>query len=211
MTRTSPRRFSAFDMLSVSPPSPLPPPRSPSSGHYSSDDDSQSYDLLPLSTVPSAGFSHDELQAKILGPAHLSKILKHPFLLSNFADYLGAYSPAGLKTLICYLDSLKALKALAYVNAIAAGLEGAVISEVHSKELEKRKDVAFENLLEELTGYVTNIMIQVVSHNVTKRITGDLRSELVDAVDGLGESFCLTDPRREGNPIIFMSEGMLPR
>ncbi|KAA8896147.1 hypothetical protein FN846DRAFT_285094 [Sphaerosporella brunnea] len=195
------RRYSTFDMLSASPSS-----RSPLQSHDKFDDDPHSYDLLPLSTDASPDFSYDELQAKILGPSHLSKLLKHPLLLSNFADFLAAHSPDGLKTLICYLDSLKALKALAYVNAIAAGIEGEAVPKLHSSDLKKCKDAAFEGLLEELTKYVTHTMIQVVSHNVTKRITGDLRRELVDAVDGLGECFCLTDPRREDNPIILMSE-----
>jgi hypothetical protein len=197
------RRYSTFDMLSASPPS----ISSQLLTHHSSDDESHSYDLLPLSKATPPGFSHDELQTKILGPRHLSRILKHPLLLSDFADFLACHSPAGLKTLVCYLDSLKALKALAYANAIVAGLDGEKIAQVGSRELEERKDRAFENLSEELTGYVTSTIIQVVSHNVTERITGELRSELLVAEDGLGESFCLTDPRQEGNPIIFMSEG----
>ncbi|KAI5817131.1 hypothetical protein BZA77DRAFT_343798 [Pyronema omphalodes] len=197
-------RYSTFDMLSSSPPKAFN--NSQYGDSYSSDDDSHSYDLLPLSTTPDVGFDHVELQEKILGRGHLEKILKDPIHLSNFADFLGANSPSGLRTLVLYLDSLKAIKALAYANAIASGLDEGITIQIGSCDLVKRKDEAFEDLLEELTGYVTNKMVQVVSHNVANRITGDLRSELMDAVDGLGESFCLTDPRREGNPIIFMSE-----
>jgi len=184
---------------------------SSSGSSCSPSDDSHSYDLLPLSSLPTLGFSPEALGAKILGPGHLSTILTNPTLLSNFADYLISDSPGGLKILVQYLDSQKALKALAYANAIASGLEdGTVPADVRSKGLESCNDEAFEGLLEELTGYVTNTVIDVVSHNVTKKITGKLRSELVDSVDGLGESFCLTDPRRDGNPIIFMSEGVFP-
>ncbi|KAI5846107.1 hypothetical protein BZA05DRAFT_139370 [Tricharina praecox] len=200
------RRYSTLNMLNPSHQADFYRPGS-SEGSYSPSDESHSYDLLPLSSVPTPGFSPEALGAKILGPGHLSTILSNPTLLSNFADFLTHSSPSGLNTLVQYLDSQKALKALAYANAIAGGLEGgAVPADVRSKGLERCSDEAFEGLLEELAGYVTNTVVDVVSHNVTRRITGELRSDLADAVDGLGESFCLTDPRRDGNPIIFMSE-----
>lgn len=209
-TITMARRYSTLNMLNPSHQADFYRPGS-SEGSYSPSDESHSYDLLPLSSVPTPGFSPEALGAKILGPGHLSTILSNPTLLSNFADFLTHSSPSGLNTLVQYLDSQKALKALAYANAIAGGLEGgAVPADVRSKGLERCSDEAFEGLLEELAGYVTNTVVDVVSHNVTRRITGELRSDLADAVDGLGESFCLTDPRRDGNPIIFMSEGVYP-
>jgi hypothetical protein len=182
-------------------PPPSPPSSSSSTHAYSTDD--ISYDLLPPPLSPSTTPPED-LSSQLFGPSHLSTILTHPLLLSNFADFLFSRDGEGLKTLIRYLDAKKALKALAYSNAI---MDGEVA--VRNEPLEKRQDQAFEALLEELTAYVTHSVVEVMSRNVTRRITAADGEEAssVAADGGLGECFCLTDPRREGNPIIFMSEG----
>lgn len=219
-----------------------------------------SYDLqappLPPGTAAVTGALAEQLALEALGPAHLVRILTNPRQLSLFADYLAGRSytspgtspgsgDSGIETLVRYLDAKKALKALAYSNAIA----GHAALAVRNEALEARRDAAFAALLEELAGYMTHSVIDVVSRLVSRRITGaastgaanantanavtasatasandeycgstdgdadaggDRGGAVPAADDGLGECFCLTDPRRSGNPIIFMSEGFPP-
>lgn len=205
------RRYSTLSMLEEPFNSTFPP--SPTSMLLSSDNDDDSFDLLPLhpaaSRTPDNGV--EELAQTLLGPQHLAAILSNPVHLAGFAEFLARRQGGGLKMLVYYLDATKAQKALGYANAIMAGLDEdgdeVQISIVTSKELERRCRKAFDALLTEMAAYVTATVVEVVSHNVARRIVGELRRELVEAVDGLGECFCLTDPRREDNPIIFMSEG----
>ena len=204
--------------------------------------DEISYDLqappLPPGTAAATGALAEQLALKVLGPAHLARILTTPRPLSLFADFLAGRGDSAIGTLVRYLDAKKALKALAYSNAIAGALA------VRNEALELRRDAAFAGLLEELAGYVTHSVVDVVSRLVARRITGaastgaghtsaanaananaSLSGEFCGtadgeagadgggdgvvpaADDGLGECFCLTDPRRPDNPIIFMSEG----
>ena len=219
-----------------------------------------SYDLqappLPPGTAAVTNALAEQRALEVLGPAHLVRILRSPRQLSLFADYLAGRSctspgaspgsgGSGIETLVRYLDAKKALKALAYSNAIA----GHAALAVRNEALEVRRDAAFAALLEELAGYVTHSVIDVVSRLVSRRITGaastgaanantanaaaasatasandeycgstdgdadaggDRDGTVPAADDGLGECFCLTDPRRPDNPIIFMSEGSSP-
>ena len=121
-----------------------------------------------------------------------------------------------MPVLIYYLDALKALKAIAYANAIAEGLdpiddleftsESAVLTE--NSSLEEKASKAFQTMADnDLPAYITHIYIQVVSLSITRRITGTLSPYLREASEGLAEVFCLSDPSRPDNPIVFASEG----
>lgn len=192
-----------------SPPNSAVPPFIP-------EDEPHSFDLVPVSdTCPDPRAKTEDHADRVFGPDHLKRILSHPTLLSKFADFLERRNTDGLRLLVYYLDAQKALRALRYANAIIEGLEplegrafteGGAQASAHP-ELSRKADGAFQGLVEELAAFVTQTFVDVTSHNVSKRITGTLKAELRDAVDGLGESFCLTDPSRPDNPIIFMSEG----
>ena len=60
---------------------------------------------------------------------------------------------------------------------------------------------------QDLPAYITQMYIRVVSLSIAHRITGTLSPNLRDASEGLAEVFCLTDPSRPDNPIVFASEG----
>ncbi|KAK3940705.1 putative hisactophilin c49s mutant phototropin phy3 fusion protein [Diplogelasinospora grovesii] len=108
-----------------------------------------------------------------------------------------------------------ALKALGYLNAIVGTLrplEGhhfthcPPTSTAH-QVLEEKANKAFETLVrDELPAFVTHTWIQMVSTSIRKRITGKLPGHLREMSEGLAEVFCLTDPGREDNPIVFASE-----
>ena len=120
-----------------------------------------------------------------------------------------------MRTLIYYLDSLKALRAIEYANAITESLDPlhalnftkTAPARTVNASLQARADQAFNVIVQEdLPAYVTYTWIQVVSESIHRRITGTLAPHLREASEGLAEVFCLSDPSRPDNPIVFASE-----
>jgi hypothetical protein len=92
-----------------------------------------------------------------------------------------------------------------------AGLDftSTTIPKTVNEALEARANAAFDILVrEELPAFITHQYIQIVSASITARITGSLSPHLREASEGLAEVFCLTDPSRKDNPIVFASEGI---
>jgi hypothetical protein len=124
--------------------------------------------------------------------------------------------PKSVPVLIYYLDALKAIRAINYANAVAEALEpleGLEFTQNPPRStvnaiLEDKARQAFDILVrEDLPAFITHIFIQVVSVSIQKRITGTLPPLLREASEGLAEVFCLSDPTRTDNPVIFASEG----
>lgn len=183
------------------------------------EDDPSSFDLLAPPPVGNEDtFSALEKQTQALfSRSHLQVIFADPRLLLKFTSFLGVHRPQSVPILVHYLDSLKSLRAIHYANAICEGLDPVEGLEFTQKPvkltinttLEDRAYRAFEVLVnEELPAFITHQYIQIVSASVTARITGALSPRLREASDGLAEVFCLTDPSRPDNPIVFASEGL---
>lgn len=181
------------------------------------EDDPASFNLLnPPLVEHSDVFSLENQTQALFSRGHLQVIFGDPGFLFKFTSFLGTHRPQSVPILVHYLDSLKSLRAIHYANAICEGLdpiEGLEFTQWPVKPtintgLEDRAYKAFEVLTtEELPAYVTHQYIQIVSASITARITGSLSPHLRDASDGLAEVFCLTDPSRQDNPIVFASEG----
>lgn len=185
------------------------------------EDDPTSYDLVVPDrpeTQTKASFSLEKQSQALFSKEHLQIIFGDPGFLLRFTSFLGLHRPQSVPILVHYLDSLKALRALHYANAILEGLDevpgldftvGAVEPTANAALLKRATD-AFDYLVrEELPAYVTYEYIQIVSASITARISGLLAPHLREASEGLAEVFCLTDPSRPDNPIVFASEGML--
>lgn len=136
-------------------------------------------------------------------------------MLLKFTTFLGQHRPDSVPVLIYYLDALKALAAIKYANAVAEALEplekhdftSSLAPKTANEKLEEKAREAFMVLTrEDLPAYVTYVWVNVVSTSIRKRITGTMPPHLRDASEGLAEVFCLTDPSREDNPIVFASE-----
>lgn len=119
--------------------------------------------------------------------------------------------------LIYYLDALKAVRAIQYANAVAEALDpidGHEFTETGARPtlnavLEDKAEQAFDVLVrDELPAFITHVYVQLVSVSIQKRVTGNLPPMLRDASEGLAEVFCVSDPSRTDNPIIFASEGI---
>lgn len=160
-------------------------------------------------------FSLEKRSEKIFSREHLQAIFSDPALLNKFTSFLSAYRPKSIPLLIYYLDALKALRAINYANAVAEALEPIDNLEFTSHParptinsvLEEKAQRAFDQLVrDDLPAYVSHIWVQVVSMSIQMRITGTLPPHLRETSEGLAETFCLTDPSRKDNPIIFASE-----
>ena len=177
-----------------------------------------SFDLIAPVLRPGTKFSIEERSEQLFSREHLGIIFDDPTLLMRFTSFVRTSRPASVPLLVYYFDALKALKAIRYSNALVESL-GFLEDHGFAKHpsslavnpgLEEKVEMAFAALVrEELPAYITHIWIQLTSGSIRKRITGALPSHLRQMSEGLAEVFCLTDPSREDNPIVFASEGLL--
>lgn len=181
------------------------------------EDDPRSWDLVaPAEDDEDLGMYGLEKRAdQLFSAEHLRAMFDDPKLLLKFTGFLNTHRPKSIPILIYYLDALKALRAINYANAIAEALEpikGQTFTNESAKPtvnamLEEKANRAFDVLVQEdLPAYIAHTWIQVVSISIQRRITGTLAPHLREASEGLAEVFCLTDPSRTDNPIVFVSE-----
>ncbi|KAG8163404.1 hypothetical protein KVR01_006701 [Diaporthe batatas] len=130
---------------------------------------------------------------------------------------MSAHRPKSVALLVYYLDTVKALAAFKYANAISEALEPLdeyeftrdtdAVPQTANDRLEWKADSAFELLAQEdLPAFITSVWMQFVETSIRRRIVGSMPAHLRDMSEGLAETFCLTDPSRHENPIIFASE-----
>ena len=183
------------------------------------EDDPRSWDLIEpadeLSGGPTGIYALEKRSELMFSSEHLRTIFNDPKLLLKFTGFLNTHRPKSIAILIYYLDALKALRAINYANAVAEALDPIrgheftqhVVSPTRNSRLEEKAEQAFEILArEDLAAFIAYTWIQVVSVSIQRRITGTLAPHLREASEGLAEVFCLTDPSRPDNPIVFTSE-----
>ena len=178
--------------------------------------DPGSFDLVAPVEKGIKQYSLETRSELLFSAEHLKEIFEDPDLLLQFTGFLNSHRQSSVPILIYYMDAVKALKALKYSNAIAESLEpipGFDFTVTSAKktantELEEKARLSFDALVrEDLPAYITHSYIQTVSLSIQRRISGTLPSHLREASEGLAEVFCLTDPSRPDNPIVFTSEG----
>lgn len=182
--------------------------------------DSSSYDLnAPDWEVDNPNIIEDRA-AELFSRKHLEAIFEDPVLLLKFTSFLSSSKPDSLPVLIYYLDAVKAVKAIGYANAVAEALEpipGCNFSEHPARQtvntvLEEKANQAFDELVkEDLPAYVSHVFVQVIGQNIQRRVAGTLPPHLKDVSEGLAEVFCMSDPSKPDNPIVFASDGLSPQ
>ncbi|KAI9706208.1 MAG: hypothetical protein M1820_004969 [Bogoriella megaspora] len=179
------------------------------------EDDPKSFELLAPPDMAPNVFSLEHRAAQMFSRDHLQTIFADPTLLMKFTSFLSQQRQNSVSVLVYYLDALKALRAINYANAVAEALEpinGFEFTEHPARPtvnsiLEDKAEQAFMSMVrEDLPAYIAHTWIQLVSVSIQKRITGTLAPQLREASEGLAETFCLTDPSRPDNPIVFASE-----
>lgn len=178
-----------------------------------------SYDLVaPYEEDPAPRHTLERQADLMFSKEHMVTILNNPRFLSQFREFLIAERPRSLQLLIYYLNARKALKALHYANALirlsvdvpTAGIDSArePVGPTTNSALEERVERALEALTaEELPAFITSNCINITGKVVEERIRGTLPDKFQGTADQLAEVFCLTDPSRPDNPIIFASAG----
>lgn len=183
------------------------------------EDDPTSYDLIaPVASTATQRppvYSLENRSDEIFSTDHLRAIFDDPASLLKFTSFLGSYRPESVPMLIYYLDSLKALRAVRYANAVSEALEpleGHAFTEqpppaTRNPALEEKARMSFQAMVDQdLPAFVTHTWISVVSASIHRRVTGTMPPHLREASEGLAEVFCLSDPSRPDNPIIMASE-----
>ncbi|KAL9058456.1 MAG: hypothetical protein Q9162_001752 [Coniocarpon cinnabarinum] len=182
------------------------------------EDDPANYDLvLPHDVGPESPqeYSLEQRGQDMFSKEHLQTIFDDPSLLLKFTSYLGTHRKSSVPLLIYYLDALKALRAIKYANAVSEALDpldGLNFTDTMPKasqnnELQEKAERAFDAMAQQdLPAFITHTFINVVSTSIQRRITGTLPPHLREASEGLAEVFCLSDPSRPDNPIVFASE-----
>lgn len=174
-----------------------------------------SFDLV----VPATNLAMYKLERRselLFSVAHLRVIFDDPILLHRFTNFISIYRPWSTPLLRYYLDALKAIRALEWVNSTISKcllLEGYEFAgkgppqSTDNESLRHMAEAAFEALARvELPAYITYVWTELVEMSMKRRITGTLPAHLHDMSDGLAEVFCITDPSRTDNPIVFSSE-----
>ncbi|OJJ46033.1 hypothetical protein ASPZODRAFT_67220 [Penicilliopsis zonata CBS 506.65] len=179
-------------------------------------EEASSYDLVAPYAGNNAPLHRLEEQAEIMfSTEHMTTILSNPGYLYRFREFLAEQRPRSVMVLEHYLNARKALKAIQYANALARDLAG--MPEIQTSDqsippttnemLEDRAAKALAALTaEELPAFITSTCITITSKVVEERIRGTLPAKFQATSDALAEVFCLTDPSRPDNPIIFASE-----
>lgn len=182
------------------------------------EDDPDSFDLVEPAgqeQVASGVYALEKRADLMFSEAHLQAIFDDSKLLMKFTSFLNLHRPQSIPLLIYYLDALKAVRAIKYANAIAEALDpiqGQDFTKsspdlTNNTALEQKTKQAFSVLVQEdLPAYIAYLWIHVVSTSIQRRITGTLAPHLREASEGLAETFCLSDPSRKDNPIVFASE-----
>lgn len=180
------------------------------------------YDLIaPWDGVDAPLHKLERLSEVMFGTEHMLAILNNPRYLARFREFLLEERPRSISTLTYYLNAAKALKALEYANALvrlstdvpppavqAVQTDNEVVGLMASKVLERRVEDGLNALTaEELPAFITSRCITITSKIVEERIRGTLPIKFRETSNALAEVFCLTDPSRPDNPIIFASQG----
>ncbi|KAI8952669.1 hypothetical protein F4801DRAFT_200226 [Xylaria longipes] len=177
--------------------------------------DPSSFDLVAPPEAPEPQYSVEVKSELLLSAEHLRIIFNDPKHMQKFTDFLYTLKPESVPILNYYLNLVKASKAIGYANTIIGELARVnrtpsselPLTEAIGKSLMGRANETFGVLAqEELPAYITHVWTRIVNITIKQRITNTLPPNLRDLSEGLAEVFCLTDPSRDDNPIVFASE-----
>lgn len=181
-----------------------------------------SYDLIaPFEGDDAPLHKLERVSDVMFGTEHMLSILNNPRYLARFREFLLEERPRSISTLTYYLNATKALKSIEYANALVRlsidvpppavqiiQNRNEAVGITANKALEQRVQDGLNALTaEELPAFITSRCITITSKIVEERVRGTLPMKFRDTSNALAEVFCLTDPTRPDNPIIFASEG----
>ncbi|RMD43700.1 hypothetical protein DV735_g1420, partial [Chaetothyriales sp. CBS 134920] len=169
-----------------------------------SDAEDGDFDLRPPAPLPRSS-SQERIAELLFSATHLNHVLQEPSSWAKFTRFLSRYKPEYRPLVSRYLQSQKAVKAVEYANALAEeaasnGTGGLAAATLENGFKEASISVSAALVGDALPSYIT--------HCLVKAVTANGESPIIDGIIGeLSESFCITDPKQEDNPIIYASQG----
>lgn len=184
--------------------------------------DSNNFDLV-IPSSNAAVYSLERRSELLFSAEHLRVIFADPIFLHRFTAYLHLYRPHSMPLLAYTLDALKAIRAMEYANQIISqslrldsqyhqhhGLAASMAAPelTRNESLRQNTAAALEALArDDLPAYITHVWTEIVEVSLKRKITGAMPAHLQNLSEGLAEVFCISDPSRPDNPIVFASEG----
>ncbi|KAJ6178220.1 hypothetical protein N7519_008681 [Penicillium mononematosum] len=177
----------------------------------------ESFDLVPPYDGDRVSRTLEQQADLMFSSEHMLAILSNPRYFARFREFIAQERPGSLPTLTYYLNASKSLKAIQYANALVRSSVDVPTSGIETAEhpvgptvntaLEQRVQAALDALTaEELPAFITSTYINIAGKLVEERVRGTLPDKFQGTAEALAEVFCLTDPSRPDNPIIFASE-----
>jgi PAS domain S-box-containing protein len=171
--------------------------------------ESEDYDLGSAPPNPkSNSISVEELFGLLYSEGYLDTLTNDPRLLANFTSFLAKYKPSVAPLVLRYLETQKVIKVINYANAVASSFSSENFSPAAevSTSFKSSSDFIFQTFLNDaLPAWITYSLTRTASLCLTAEITNTSTSLTQDLVKGLSEIFCLTDPTKPDNPIIYAS------
>ncbi|KAL3417741.1 hypothetical protein PVAG01_10751 [Phlyctema vagabunda] len=179
-------------------------------------DEAAFFDLQPPQSLASNVNIENQVK-RLFSVEHLHFILGDHTIFPRFSAFLNRYRPYLVPTLVRYLEMRKVAKAIEYANAVARKIRwpsqsdhykfsslGAASTNTRFDDFASKELLLLAN--EALPAFCTYTLIDTVVDCVARDITGQGIPVFRELVGELAEVFCLTDPSKHDNPIIYASE-----
>lgn len=181
----------------------------------------KSYDFELDASIGVDGIPLEARSDLLFSRQHLEYIFADRELSSKFGDFLRTFRPNAVPVLAYFIETLKALKALDYADGLIGSLgqipngeftadaRGATAKRILNDKADRALDVLTKDALPAFIAYV---YVCIVDALLVERVTGKVEPDNNNnTADGLAEVFCLSDPFRPDNPLIFASEGIFSK
>lgn len=140
----------------------------------------------------------EEIAEQLFSVEHLNVILKDNAQLQRFTTFLMQYRAHCVPTLVRYLDSQKALKAIQYANALADQItqQPSWPTKASAASLDPRFEQLSQRALDDLVAealpaYVTFNVVDVVTELLNKEIVGRNTPVMRELVRGQSDCVCI--------------------
>lgn len=152
-----------------------------------------SFDLVLPETEETGLYSLEKRSEFLFSTEHLRIIFDDFALYQRFATFMSTHRPKSIPLLVYYLDTVKALAAFRYANAISEAVEpldaydftrnAATVPKAVNDSLERKADTAFEVLAQEdLPAFITSVWMEFVEISIRRRIVGSMPAHLKEYV-----------------------------
>ena len=163
--------------------------------------------------------STEQRYALLFSRQHLEAILADPMLCNAFRIFLRSYKAASARLLDYYFATTKILNSMRYAEAVAHSLpvvsgydftfdpEAASTTLGFTWVMQSKIEQSLDALTkDDLASFISFVYMRIIDAALVDKVTGTIDA-LFSSSDSLAESFLITDPAKDGNPIAYSSDG----